>query len=179
MSMMEWNKAFAALLLAGIVFMTSMIVGEMLVTPKRLEKNVVVVEGAAQATTEAAAPAAAVIEPVGPLLAAADVAAGQVIARRCTACHTFDKGGANRVGPNLWDIVGADHAHAPGFAYSPVISGMKGKPWTYEELNAFIVNPRAYAPGTKMVFAGIARVQERANLIAWMRSQSDAPKPLP
>ncbi|MDX2102502.1 MAG: cytochrome c family protein [Alphaproteobacteria bacterium] len=181
MSMMEWNKVFAAVLLAGIVFMSTMILGEKMVTPKPLAQNVVRVEGAAQATeTAAAAPAAeAALEPVGPLLASADVAAGQVVARRCTSCHTFEKGGANRVGPNLWDIIGSDHAHAPGFAYSPVIAGMKGNPWDYEELNKFIANPRAYAPGTKMVFAGISRVQERANLIAWMRTLADTPKPLP
>jgi cytochrome c len=178
MSMMEMNKAFAAVLLAGIVFMVSMILGEMLVHPKKLTETAIKIEGVATTET-AAAPAAAVLEPVSALLASADVAAGQVVARRCTSCHVFEKGGANRVGPYLWGIIGDDHAHASGFAYSPALTAMKGKPWTFEEMNAFIANPRAYAPGTKMAFAGISRVQDRANLIAWMRTMADNPVPLP
>jgi len=116
---------------------------------------------------------------VGPLLASADVAAGQRASRACAACHTFDKGGPNRVGPNLYAIVNAPHAHAAGFAYSDVLKRMANEPWEYEDLNGFLANPRTYAPGTKMNFAGIRSVQERANLIAWLRTLADTQAPLP
>jgi cytochrome c len=181
MSSFELNKIAAAVLVAGIVLMVAGFLSQGLVKPHQLEKNVLVVEGVDQpvAATASAEPAAAAIEPVSALLAAADVKAGEAVAKRCAACHTFDKGGANRVGPNLWGIVGNHHAHADGFAYSDAIKGMKDKPWSYEELNHFIANPKAYAPGTKMAFAGIRKTEERAQLIAYLRSLADTPVPLP
>jgi cytochrome c len=107
------------------------------------------------------------------------VQAGQQLAQRqCASCHSFNEGGRSGVGPNLYAIVGAKHAHAEGFNYSAAIRGMASKPWTYEELNAWIANPRAYAPGNKMTYAGMASVQSRADLIAYLRSISpNAPAP--
>ncbi|MFD2262043.1 c-type cytochrome [Lacibacterium aquatile] len=177
----EFNKVAAAVLTAGIVAMGAGFVGRGLVKPHTPEKNVIGIEAAEGTQTAAAAaePAAAAIEPIGPLLASADPKAGEAIAKRCTACHTFDKGGANRVGPNLWGIVGAKHGHAEGFAYSDALKGMSAKPWDYEEISHFIANPKAYAPGTKMAFAGLRKAEERANLIAYLRSLADSPVPLP
>lgn len=182
MSSFELNKIAAAVLVAGITAMVASILGGMLIKPHPLEKNVYVVEGvgAPAAASSGAAPAGdAPIEPIGPLLAAADVKAGEAAAKKCAACHSFDKGGANKVGPNLWDVVGGKHAHNAAFAYSDAIKGKAGDDWTYEELNKFIANPKAYAPGTKMSFAGIKKAEERAQVIAYLRSLSDAPKPLP
>jgi len=119
------------------------------------------------------------LEPVAPLLASADLANGEKLSKACAACHSFDKGGPNKVGPNLWNIVGAKHAHAEGFAYSDAIAAMADKPWSYEELNAFLAAPKVYAPGTKMGYAGMKKVEDRADLIAWLRSLSDSPQPLP
>jgi cytochrome c len=176
---MELNKAFAAFLVAGILFMVTGILGDALVHPKRLEQSVLQI-AAPTAQAPAAAPAAPTIEPVGPLLAAANPQNGQTIAQRqCAACHSFNDGGRSGVGPNLWNIVGAPHAHAAGFNYSAVIAGMRDKPWEYEELNKFIAAPRAYAPGTRMAFNGIASVNQRADLIAYLRSLAADPKPLP
>jgi cytochrome c len=176
---MELNKAFAAFLVAGILFMVTGIVGDALVHPKRLEQSVLQIAAPA-AQAPAAAPAAPTIEPIGPLLAAANPQNGQAIAQRqCASCHSFNEGGRNGVGPNLWNIVGAPHAHAAGFNYSAAIAGMKDKPWDYEELNKFIAGPRAYAPGTRMAFNGIASAAQRADLIAYLRSLSSDPKPLP
>lgn len=179
MSSFELNKFAAAILLAGIIAMLAGILADEMVKPKQLAQPAYVVAGVERAPAAGAAPAAAEeLPPITPLLAAANVAEGQAVAKRCEACHTFVKGGPNRVGPNLWDVVGNPHAHAPGFAYSPSIAGMKDKPWTFEELNKFIANPKAYAPGTKMAFAGIRKAEERASLLAYLRSLSDSPKPL-
>jgi len=174
---LETNKIAAAVLTAGVIAMTSGFIAGILVHPKQLKESVYKVEGLEQAAAPAAA-APAAIEPVGPLLASADLAAGEVQSKKCTACHTFTQGGPNRVGPNLWDIVGARHAHIDGFAYSDAIRNKPGN-WDYEELNQFLANPRAYAPGTKMAFAGMPRVADRAALIAYLRSLSANPKPLP
>ena len=119
------------------------------------------------------------LEPVSALLASADAAAGQKAARVCTACHTFDKGGANRVGPNLWGIVGGPKAHVKtGFNYSSGLAGAGGN-WTFEDLNHFIYAPSEFIKGTKMSYGGMKSVKERANIIAWLREQSDSPLPLP
>ena len=118
-------------------------------------------------------------EPVLALLAGADPAAGEAATRKCTACHTFDEGGANKVGPNLWNIVDAAIAGVEGFSYSDALEGMAEQSWTYEALNAFLAKPRDFAPGTKMSFAGISKVGERADLIAYLRNLSADPAPLP
>ena len=180
MNSMELNKIAAAILTAGILFMVTGIIGDALVHPKRLKESVLQIDTGAAPAAAPAAPAAPTIEPIGPLLASANPENGAAIARRaCAACHTFDQGGRNGVGPNLWGIVGADHAHAEGFNYSQAIAGMRGTPWSFEELNKFIANPRAYAPGTRMAFAGLANTQQRADLIAWLRTLDTEPKPLP
>jgi cytochrome c len=109
-------------------------------------------------------------------LAKASVENGQATFKKCTACHTPDKGGANRVGPNMWGVVGRKAGSVPGFAYS---EPMKAQPeWTFEKLATFIHNPKSIA-GTKMVFAGIADPAEMADLLAYMRTLSDSPVPLP
>ena len=182
MSSFEWNKIIGAVLVTLLAIKTFDIVGDGIVHPQPLEKNVYVVAGAAQAapTTPGAAVGSAVktIEPIAPLLASANADTGKKAAQKCATCHTFDKGGPNRVGPNLWGVVNADHGHAAGFAFSDAIKKKEG-PWNYEALNQFIANPKGYVPGTKMAFAGVARAQERADIIAFLRTLSDAPAPLP
>lgn len=175
----ESNKIMGAVILAGLVAMLAGFTAGKVVKPERLEENVYKVEGVVSAAATAAAPAAAVIEPVSALLASADIAKGEAGARACAACHSFDKGGPNKVGPNLWDIVGAKHAHIEGYAYSAAMKALSDKPWDYEALNAFLAAPRQAIPGTKMAYAGLKNPQDRANMIAWMRTLSDSPKPLP
>jgi cytochrome c len=180
MNTMEVNKIVASILTAGILFMVTGIIGDALVHPNRLHESVLKIEGAGAPASPAAAPAAPQLEPIGPLLANANPENGQAIARRsCAACHTFDQGGRNAVGPNLWGIVGADHAHAEGFNYSQAIASKKGSPWTYEELNAFLASPRGYAPGTRMAFNGLSNVNQRADVIAYLRTLAAEPQPLP
>jgi cytochrome c len=127
-------------------------------------------------TQQANAPAA--IQPIAPMLAKANPAEGEKIAKVCQTCHTFDKGGPARVGPNLYSIVDSKRAHMEGFAYSDAIKNLGGT-WGYEELNQFLAKPSAYAPGTKMTFAGLPDEQKRADVIAYLRTLSDNPPPLP
>lgn len=112
------------------------------------------------------------------LLAAGDAAAGAAVVVKCRSCHTLDEGGARRVGPNIWNMVGAPKGVSEGYAYSEALSAAGGT-WTYAELDGFLANPREYLPGTKMTFAGIADATERANLILHLRSLSNDPLPLP
>ncbi|MCG6114351.1 MAG: c-type cytochrome [Mesorhizobium sp.] len=115
------------------------------------------------------------------LIADGDVAAGEAAFRRCTSCHTPEEGGANRVGPNLWDPVMTPIAAAEGFNYSSAMREFAAaeEVWTYEHLAGFLENPRGYVPGTTMSFAGIRDVQEKADLIAFLRTLSNDPAPLP
>ncbi len=118
-------------------------------------------------------------EPIEALLASASADRGKQVARQCQACHTFEKGGPNRVGPNLWNIVGSPRGEdRGGFAFSDAMKKKGGK-WTYDELNKFLTHPQGYIPGTKMTFAGLTRDSQRADVIAFLRTQSDNPLPLP
>jgi cytochrome c len=112
------------------------------------------------------------------LLANADVGRGENAAKKCGACHTFNKGGRPLVGPNLWGVVGRPKASQPGFNYSAAIKA-KGGDWTIDDLNQFITNPKGTIPGTNMTFAGVPRASERADIIAYLNSLSDSPAPLP
>jgi cytochrome c len=111
-------------------------------------------------------------------LAKASVEKGQAIAKQCQACHTFAKGGPNRVGPNLWDVVGEARGEGRGFNFSKAMKEKGGK-WTFEELDKFLADPRGYISGTAMTFAGIKNEQQRADVIDYLHTLSDNPVPLP
>jgi cytochrome c len=123
----------------------------------------------------AAAPAAD--EPIGKLLASASVEKGEASAKKCAACHTFAKGEPNRVGPNLYGVVGRARA-STGFNYSAAMKAKSGN-WSVDDLNAFLANPKGFVPGTSMGFVGLPRGSERADVIAYLNSLSEHPAPLP
>ena len=179
MSSIEINKIVASVLLALIVAWVSGLLASKLIEPKFPEKAAVTIANAPAAPGGGAAPAAeAGPEPIAPLLAAANVDAGKTVAKKCVACHTFDKGGRNGVGPNLWSVVGDEVAHERGgYSFSSALK-QKGGTWTPDALNAWLWKPQAYAKGTKMTFAGLPSAKERADIIAYLNSLSDSPKPL-
>jgi cytochrome c len=180
----EANKVAAAVLVAGIVTLASGILSEKLYygghhgAEPEVKRGFTIAEGVPAATSAAPAAAGPVIEPVSPLLATANVQNGITVAKKCLTCHSFDKGGPNKVGPNLWNIVGNKHAHMDGYAYSAALKNYPGQ-WGYEELNHFFYKPSSYVKGTKMAFAGLPKTQDRADLIAYLRTLSDSPQPLP
>lgn len=178
MSTLEINKIVAALLTVGVVASFSAFLAGAIMHPHELEKPVYVVAGAETqaAPTEAAAEPAADLPT---LLASANEAEGEKVAKKCSACHSLEKGGPNKIGPHLWDVVERPIASIGDFSYSDALKGKSGETWTYENLNAFLTKPKDFAPGTKMTFAGISKPEDRANLLLYLRSLSDSPKPLP
>jgi cytochrome c len=112
------------------------------------------------------------------LLAKASVEKGQATAKQCQACHTFEKGGPNRVGPNLWGVINRPKASEAGFNYSAPMKA-KGGNWSFDELNKFLANPRGYIPGTAMAYAGLSRDAQRADVIEYLRTLADSPVPVP
>lgn len=118
---------------------------------------------------------------IKPLLASADAAAGETAFKKCVSCHTPESGGANKVGPNLWNIVNRPIASHEGFSYSAGMKTFAGAnpTWDYDHLSFFIEAPKKHVPGTAMGFVGIKKPDERANLIAYLRTLSDSPAPLP
>jgi len=116
--------------------------------------------------------------PLDQLLAKADLERGQSSAQKCAACHTFNKGGPNGLGPNLWGIMGRARGSVAGFNYSPAMKAAGGQ-WSVPELVDFVANPAMKVPGTFMaIFGGIPRAQERADLMAYLNTLSDNPGPL-
>jgi cytochrome c len=177
MDSMEVNKAVAAVLIGGIVFVGANLFSGLVIRPARLEKPAIEIAGAP--APGAAAPKAEEVAPIAPLLAKANVGQGETIVKRvCAVCHTFNQGGQTLIGPNLYGVVDREQASEAGFSYSTALKEKKGK-WDYEALNHWLKKPSAYAQGTKMTFAGLNNDQQRADVIAYLRTLSPNPAPLP
>lgn len=178
MNSFELNKVLGAILATCLITLALNIGAGAIFAPEKPAKpgyNIAVKEHGAG---EAAGAAKEAEEPMEAMMAKASVEKGQATAKQCQACHTFEKGGPNRVGPNLYGIVGRPRASEPGFNYSAAMKA-KGGSWTFGELYAFLANPRGYIPGTNMTFAGLSRGQQRADVIDYLHTLSDSPMPLP
>ena len=172
------NKLFAAFLVAGLLLMTGIKLADVLVPHSELQQNAYVIEVPESGSDAVAPPVDKGPEPILAMLASADAVAGEKLAKKCVACHVFDSGGANKVGPAFWNIVNTHKGGADGFAYSKALAEFGGA-WDYAALNLFLAKPKAYISGTKMNFAGLKKPQDRANMIAYLRQQADAPAALP
>lgn len=172
MDSFEFNKIAAAGLVALLIAFMASLVGEELVHSEKLEKNVFVVEGVEEATAGPASAEEEKIEPITPLLAKADAAAGEKLVNKlCGQCHTFKSGEGHKTGPNLFGIASATFGHAADYAYSSVFKEKQGKEnWDVEKLSTYLHKPRAFMKGTKMAFAGIKKAEDRANVIAYLNS---------
>jgi cytochrome c len=179
MDSIEVTKVSTAVLVAGIAFFISGWIGASIIHPEKPAKPAIEIKGAAPEAAAGAPAAEEKLAPIGPLLAAADPAAGATSFKQlCTVCHTADQGGKASVGPNLYNVIGGPHAHMEGFNYTAALKSKTG-PWTFDELNEWLHKPSSYAPGTRMTFAGISNDKTRANVIAYLRSLSPNPAPLP
>ena len=179
MDSFELNKIAGAVLGTCLFVMGVNIVSGVIFTPKKAGNAGYDLPAAEETAAAGAGAAAAQEEPLPVRLAKADPAKGQNAAKKCAACHDFTKGGPNKVGPNLWDIVLRNHAAHPDFAYSAELKAHAAEPWTYEALDAFIKAPKEAIPGTKMSYGGLKNDKSRADLLAYLASLSDAPKPFP
>lgn len=176
------NKAAGAVLMVLLLTMGVGIVSDIIFEPTIPGKPGYEIVVAAEGTDEGgAAEAEEQVEPIASRLASASAAEGEKVAKKCAACHSFDEGGANKVGPALWGVVGRKPASHEGFAYSAamVAFGEANPAWTYEELDGFFTKPKDHVPGTSMGFAGLRKPDDRSNLIAYLREQSGSPMPLP
>ncbi|WP_353643428.1 cytochrome c family protein [Mesorhizobium sp. WSM2239] len=181
MDSFEFNKLIGGLLGAVFIVFSISIASDAIFASPSPEKPGFIIE-AAEEEPAGGAPAVPVEEPIAVLLASANPEAGAAVFKKCTACHTVESGGANKVGPNLWNIVDRPLASHEGFAYSAAMKEFAqggSVVWDYQHLSDFLASPKGYIKGTAMGFAGVKKPDERADLIAYLRTLSDNPAPLP
>ena len=178
---METNKIFGAIILALLLLAFFSKTGEMLVHPDYPEETAYKIdvpdEGIQNESSKEVVDPFENLPDILSLLQTASLENGEKLSKKCATCHSFDNGGANKAGPNLWNVVNKQKASSDGFAYSAAIAEFGGD-WNYSELNKFLLKPKKYIEGTKMNFNGLKKDSDRADLIIWLRSLSDSPAPL-
>lgn len=177
----QFNKFAMAGLGTVFVLFGASILSEAIFEPEAPETPGYIITAAETGEAKSEEATGPAYPPVAPLLASADAAAGETVFKKCAACHTVEKGGPNKVGPNLYGLVDRPIASHEGFSYSAAMKAFgEGKDWTFEELNGFLWNPKKHVPGTAMGFVGLKNVADRANILVWLNStHSDNPAPLP
>lgn len=180
MDSFELNKIIGAILGTLLFVMGVGFLAEAVYAPRETGPGLTLPEPeGTEHSAEAEEPAPAL--PIGVLLASADLKAGENSAKKCQSCHNFAQGAGNKTGPELYDVVERVIGSHPGFAYSAIMEEHRaaGDIWSYDSLNSFLIAPKDFMPGTKMIFSGLKNDQERANVIAYLASLSASPKPFP
>jgi cytochrome c len=172
MDSFELNKIAGAILFTLLVYLGVQNLGDVLFSTKPADPNAYIVEGVIEEGAPVVASVAEPVVPISELLQTASIDKGVKVAKKCVSCHSFDIGGGNKIGPALWGIVDRDIAVSAGFNYSSALSGKDGI-WDYDALNGFLENPKKYAKGTNMAFAGLRKAKDRANIIAYLDSLKD------
>ena len=181
MDSFELNKIIGAVLLTALIIIGIGKFTDILFHVEKPKESAYKVEGLEVASTTASGQEAAkVVEAVDikALLAMGDLAHGEKVFKKCTACHMIAAGGKNMIGPNLWSVIGRQAGVVSDYKYSKAMVAY-GKEWTFEEMNSYLIKPQAYVKGTKMAFAGLRKEKDRASVILYMNANADSPLQLP
>lgn len=173
MDSFELNKIAGAILFTLLVYLGVQNLGDIFFATEDANPEAYIVEGVVEDGAPAQVAAVDEVEvPINELLLTASVEKGEKVSKKCVSCHSFDQGGANKIGPALWGVAGRDVGSVGGFGYSTTLNEMAGV-WDAEALNGFLENPKAYAAGTTMAFAGLRKASDRADIIAYLQSLKD------
>ena len=182
MDSFEINKIIASILLTALIIIGIGKIVDILFYVEKPKLSAYKVEGIDQGVSgkEASSKTAKVVEAVDikTLLAMGDLAHGEKIFKKCSACHMIAADGKNKIGPNLWGVIGRTAGAINDYNYSKAMKAY-AKEWTFEEMNSYLIKPQAYIKGTKMAFAGLRKEKDRASVIKYLNENSDSPLPLP
>ena len=181
MSGLEVNKILASIIFAILIVTLIGHFGDLIIDTDHHEQKETAYKIDVEEVTssdDVAVKKEEVIEPISALLTSASLENGEKLFKKCATCHNYEKGSANKVGPQLWNLINRPKANVEGFAYSKALAEYGGE-WGYEELAEFLYKPKKYIKGTKMNFAGLKKVKDRADIVYFLREQSDSPIPLP
>ena len=182
MDSFEINKIIAAVLLTALIVIGIGKFTDILFYVEKPQESAYKIDGLEVAANKVPSGSTekkvAEIVDIKALLALGDLAHGQKVFKKCTACHQIAADGKNMIGPNLWSVIGRTAGSVNDYKYSKAMIAY-GKEWTFEEMNSYLIKPQAYIKGTKMAFAGLRKEKDRASVILYMNSKSSSPKPLP
>jgi len=180
MDSFEINKIIAAILLTALIVIGIGKFTDILFHVEKPKESAYKIEGLETATSSVASTEKKeeVKVDITQLLAMGDLAHGQKVFKKCSACHMIASDGKNMIGPNLWSVIGRKAGSIGDYKYSKAMVAY-GKVWSFEEMNSYLIKPQAYIKGTKMAFAGLRKEKDRASVILYMNSKSSNPKPLP
>ena len=180
MDSFEINKIVASILLVALLIIGISKISDLVFHVEKPEKQIVLIENNQETETldkNKKVESEKKID-ISALMSLGDIAKGEKIFKKCSACHSIEKGGKNKIGPALYNVVGRDIGSIDDYKYSKALTNY-GKKWTFEELNGYLIKPASYIKGTKMAFAGLRKEIDRASVIKYLNKYSDSPKPLP